>query len=163
MNEAPARSLNPALAFFANIVGIALGYVYIGRMRLALLIIAAAMVVISLASWSRFIFTQTGFYVTAALLVSIAIIPLIHCPIIGEAIHEPYVAIVEGAFGMGKEFGPMTLGDSEYFLLGDNRTRSKDSRYLGSVPADRLHGLVRLRWFSYDGGIRWDRFPFVFQ
>ncbi len=44
----------------------------------------------------------------------------------------------------------MTLGDDEYFLLGDNRTASKDSRSFGPVPKDRITGKVVLRAWPFD-------------
>ncbi len=275
--EMQDRSLKPLLAFLASFAGLALGYVYVGRLRQAFFFIAVVMATISLASWSRIVLTPTGFYITAASLIMIAIVPMVHCPMIalrertstrkkyntwwayvgwiiasifcsqallelrptvfgydnyelpsqsmfptlqqgdyiivdtwvfgktgpkvgdlvvfdigdaagtmyvkrivglpgdsleirdatlfrnGAAVDEPYLAVVDSAAGMGKEVEAITLGESQYFVLGDNRTRSKDSRYLGPVPAQRLHGVARLRWFSYDDGARWERFPFVFE
>lgn len=43
----------------------------------------------------------------------------------------------------------LTLGDSEYFLLGDNRTASRDSRAFGPVPKDRITGKVMLRAWPF--------------
>ena len=37
---------------------------------------------------------------------------------------------------------PITLGEDEYFILGDNRTTAKDSRYFGTVKADELRGRI---------------------
>ena len=43
--------------------------------------------------------------------------------------------------------GPMTLGDDEYFMMGDNRGNSKDSRYWGTIKKDRFIGrAVLLFW-----------------
>jgi signal peptidase I len=61
------------------------------------------------------------------------------------------------------DFGPVVLGEGQYFVLGDNRARSKDSRYIGPISHDQLRGLVRLRWLAIDGEVAWDRFPFVFD
>lgn len=44
----------------------------------------------------------------------------------------------------------LTLGNDEYFLMGDNRTASKDSRAFGPVPKDRITGKVLLRAWPFD-------------
>ena len=42
---------------------------------------------------------------------------------------------------------PLTLGQGEYFVLGDNRTASIDSRHFGPVTRDRLRQRVVLRFW----------------
>ncbi|QQS15482.1 MAG: signal peptidase I [Candidatus Moraniibacteriota bacterium] len=44
----------------------------------------------------------------------------------------------------------VTLKNDEYFLLGDNRTASKDSRAFGPVSKDRITGKVMLRAWPFD-------------
>ena len=39
------------------------------------------------------------------------------------------------------------LGDDEFFLLGDNRAHSTDSRQLGPVGLDDIEGKVRFRYW----------------
>jgi signal peptidase I len=44
-----------------------------------------------------------------------------------------------------------------YWLMGDNRHHSLDSRYWGFVPEDHVVGKASLIWFSYENGPRWNR------
>lgn len=47
--------------------------------------------------------------------------------------------------GLAQE--PITLGENEYFLLGDNRNNSEDSRYesVGNIKIDNIVGKLWLR------------------
>ena len=73
----------------------------------------------------------------------------------------------EGAsiFINGKETTSYTFQQDYYWMMGDNRHRSEDSRYWGYVPEDHVVGKPVLVWFSIEGindgiknwRIRWDR------
>ena len=58
----------------------------------------------------------------------------------------------------GKEVTDYVFKMDYYWMMGDNRQGSQDSRYWGFVPEDRVVGKAWMIWFSYDGGPRWKRF-----
>lgn len=57
----------------------------------------------------------------------------------------------------GNEANTYTFKMNYYWMMGDNRHRSQDSRYWGFVPEDHVVGSAWLIWMSYDSGIRWNR------
>jgi signal peptidase I len=57
----------------------------------------------------------------------------------------------------GKEATQYTVQLNYYWMMGDNRHRSQDSRYWGFVPETHIVGRASLIWFSYESGPRWKR------
>ena len=45
--------------------------------------------------------------------------------------------------------GPLILGDDEYFMMGDNRGHSSDSRYWGVLKEDRFIGRAKLLFWPF--------------
>jgi signal peptidase I len=66
---------------------------------------------------------------------------------------------VDGSFSIdGKQSNTYTFGMNYYWLMGDNRHNSLDSRYWGFVPEDHVVGKAWFIWMSYGKeGIRWKR------
>jgi signal peptidase I len=56
-------------------------------------------------------------------------------------------------------FAPITLEDDSFFMMGDNRDHSNDSRFWGPVPYRLVEGTPWFIYFSWDKNyeIRWDR------
>lgn len=44
-----------------------------------------------------------------------------------------------------------------FWMMGDNRHQSQDSRYWGFVPEDHIVGSASLIWMSWNHGVRWKR------
>jgi signal peptidase I len=58
----------------------------------------------------------------------------------------------------------VTVPPHQYFMMGDNRDNSEDSRYWGFMPESYVKGQALFIYFSFDdqasnllGGIRWSR------
>ena len=59
----------------------------------------------------------------------------------------------------GKRINTYVTKWDSYFMMGDNRDHSNDSRFWGSVPYDNIEGTPWFIYFSIDDNweIRWDR------
>ena len=89
------------------------------------------------------------------------------------AVYERPIRVYEGndleirdgrIFINGKETTEYTFRMDYYWMMGDNRHNSADSRYWGFVPEDHIVGKPIFIWWSKDPdrGVRWSRlFRFV--
>jgi len=68
----------------------------------------------------------------------------------GTPINEPY--ILQEPPQTNKDYGPRVLSDDEYFVLGDNRNNSSDSRSWGTIKRSDIIGKA---WFIYWPPSKW--------
>lgn len=57
-------------------------------------------------------------------------------------------------------FGPVKVPDNAWFVMGDNRDRSYDSRFWGFVTSEKIKGPAVIKYWSWDSEnfrVRWDR------
>ena len=73
-------------------------------------------------------------------------------------------SVIPGFLNQRDNTGPVTVPKDSYFVMGDNRDRSLDSRFWGFVQYDDLVGKALILYFSWDNKaadlvhyIRWTR------
>ncbi|MBQ4361962.1 MAG: signal peptidase I [Lachnospiraceae bacterium] len=70
----------------------------------------------------------------------------------GEKLEDPYGKIAGLMQDSGEAAEEITLADDEYFVLGDNRNNSKDSRWpdVGPIHRDEFIGRAWLQLYPFD-------------
>lgn len=66
-----------------------------------------------------------------------------------EALDEPYIAD-EYRSGYGSNFGPYTVPEGSFFVMGDHRNNSNDSRAVGALNRNMIIGHVRAILFPFN-------------
>ena len=78
----------------------------------------------------------------------------------GQPLDEPYVHFLEPAsdsqettsFDVRERYGPVRVPEGQYFVMGDNRDNSQDSRYWGFLPRHYVKGRALMIYWSYESG-----------
>jgi signal peptidase I len=68
--------------------------------------------------------------------------------------------IIDQSINPRDNFGPVTVPATSYFVLGDNRDQSLDSRFWGFVELSKIKGKAVALYWSWDGAnssVRWER------
>ena len=81
----------------------------------------------------------------------------------GKAVDEPYAQHTDTSLRPGgieprDNFGPYIVPKEKYFMMGDNRDQSYDSRYWGYVDIRDIRGEALILYWSWDGKNHWPRF-----
>lgn len=74
-----------------------------------------------------------------------------------ESINGAEHEILEFPNEFPKRSGTIVVPEGHYFMVGDNRDRSNDSRFWGFVPEENLVGEAKYIWMHWNGGVLWSR------
>ena len=66
------------------------------------------------------------------------------CYVNDVPLHDDYVP---SEFRSHDDWGPQVIQQGYYFVMGDHRNNSSDSRHWGSVPKKYIVGKVKVRWW----------------
>ncbi len=80
----------------------------------------------------------------------------------GRPLVEPYVIhssrdTVPASVDVRDNFAPLAMKPAEYFMMGDNRDNSADSRYWGPMKKDLIQGRAMFIYWSWDAERFWPR------
>jgi signal peptidase I len=79
----------------------------------------------------------------------------------GKPLDEPYVHFLTPpssedqevtSYDVRENFSPKTVPVDQYFVMGDNRDNSQDSRYWGFLPRSYVKGKALVIYWSYESG-----------
>ena len=81
----------------------------------------------------------------------------------GKPVKEPYIQVTQSSAKDRDNFTPITIPEGKYFMMGDNRDESYDSRFWGFVDRKLIKGKAwRVYWSVAEGdgflpNVRWGR------
>ncbi|MBC15878.1 MAG: signal peptidase I [Desulfovibrio sp.] len=84
----------------------------------------------------------------------------------GNPLDEPYVLHTKpGIMPVRDNFGPYKVPEDNYFMMGDNREGSYDSRFWGPVKREKIVGKALIIYWSWGSitDIRFDRIGTIFN